>query len=52
MEKPLRLLLVTDKDGDAAFLRAALAAGCIGRETRRRQEALYTSPDRAVERLH
>lgn len=33
MEKPLRLLLVTNKDGDAAFLRAALAAGCIDRET-------------------
>ena len=33
MEQPLRLLLVTDKDGDAAFLRAALAAGCMGRET-------------------
>jgi len=33
MDKPLRLLLVTDKDGDAAFLRAALAAGCIQRET-------------------
>jgi signal transduction histidine kinase len=33
MDKPLRLLLVTDKDGDAAFLRAALAAGCIDRET-------------------
>lgn len=33
MEKPIRLLLVTDKDGDAAFLRAALAAGCINRET-------------------
>jgi signal transduction histidine kinase len=33
MDKPIRLLLVTDKDGDAAFLRAALAAGCIDRET-------------------
>lgn len=33
MEKPLRLLLVTDKDGDAAFLRAALATGCIDRDT-------------------
>ena len=33
MEQPVRLLLVTDKDGDAAFLHAALAAGCIDRET-------------------
>lgn len=33
MEQPLRLLLITDKHGDAAYLRAALAAGSIGRDT-------------------